>query len=268
MSKLADVFAHNRAERKGTFIPFITLGDPTSEHTLKIASVLSNAGSDVLELGLPYSDPVADGPTIQQSYTRSLARGMTPDLAFPLLSKIHNATKKPLVILTYYNIVLQRGLDKFFADAVTSGVVGVVIPDLPVEEAAEALQASRSRGVDIVFLVAPTTDESRLIKIANAGSGFLYVIALFGVTGARESLTDITKSTVTRISKFTKGKIPIAVGFGISKPSHAREVMASGADGVIVGSALLDIIQRQQDLEASLKELDRFVVEMKAATTL
>jgi tryptophan synthase alpha chain len=265
MNSIDEVFKRAGGKKEGVFIPFITLGDPNMNFTLDAVKTLAENGADIIELGIPFSDPIADGPTIQASSQRALNGGMNTDIAFDLVSKIREFTDIPLIFLTYYNLVLQRGLSKFFGDANKNGVQGIVIPDLPVEEASPALKHARENNVHIIFMVAPTTNETRFHKILEVAGGFLYFMAVLGTTGAREKVEKITAETLFRILPISN--VPIAVGFGISKPEHISKLLKIGANGVIVGSAIIRIIQNNlNDLENALNEIGIYVKQLKNAT--
>ena len=261
--KLKEKFSELRKRDEGALIGFVTAGDPTPELTVDIVNSLIRGGIDIIELGLPFSDPIADGVIIQKASERSLSEGMNPDLYFEIAKKIEGI---PKVCLTYYNLVLQRGLENFVRDCLRSGIDGLIVPDLPIEEATPLLNACDKYNVNLIFLVAPTTTEERLKKILHVSKGFLYVVSLLGVTGAREKLSESVKPLLSRIRK-SSSQIPLAVGFGISKPEHIREVLMAGADGAIVGSAFVRIIEKNlDDKERMLSELEEFTRELKEAT--
>lgn len=261
MSKIEEKFEELKKKREGALIGFITAGDPEPKQTLRIVHSLIRGGVDIIELGLPFSDPIADGIVIQKASERALKAGMNPDLFFELAKKIQGI---PKVCLTYYNLVLQRGLKKFVQDCQRAGFSGIIVPDLPIEEAKPLLNFCQK--IDLIFLVAPTTTEERLRKILKISRGFLYVVSLLGVTGAREKLSPIIKPLLAKIKKFSF-KIPLAVGFGISKPEQVRELLLAGADGVIVGSAFIKIIERNLDQKKKmLFELENFTRKLKRAT--
>ena len=267
MKDLEETFRELKRRGEGAFIPFITLGDPEPEFTPRLAEAILENGCDILELGIPFSDPVADGPTIQASSDRALRSGMNPKLAFSLAGKIRRSTDKPLVFLSYYNIVLQHGVDAFFKDMEDVGVQGIIIPDLSIEEADQTLESAEAHNRDLIFLVAPTTTEDRLERILAEARGFLYLVSLLGVTGARGTLQDITKETLGRVKRHLKGEIPVAVGFGISKPRHVREIIEAGADGAIVGSSIIDLLAKNlEDRQRALREISDYAREMKDAT--
>jgi len=264
MMKIQEKFSELKNKKEGALIGYVMAGDPSPEPTVDIANALIKGGVDILELGLPFSDPIADGPTIQKSGGRALKAGMNSDIYFDIVKKIDS--KIPLVCMTYYNLILQRGLDKFTKDCKDSGISGLIVPDLPIEESDPLLQECKNSGIDLIFLVASTTTEERMKKILESATGFLYVVSLLGVTGARDNLSDSIKPTLDTIRKQNPA-IPIAVGFGISKPEHVKDVLGSGADGVIVGSAFIRIIADNLDnKEKILPELEEFAKKLKDST--
>lgn len=264
MMRISEKFKELREKDEGALIGFITVGDPRPEDTVDIANSLISGGIDILELGLPFSDPIADGPTIQRASERSLRNGINPDIYFEIVKKIDN--KIPKVCLTYYNIVLKRGLEKFAQDCKDSGILGLIVPDLPIEEAEPLLRECKRNHIDLIFLVAPTTTEERLQKIFKKASGFLYVVSLLGVTGTRKEFSKTIKPTLEKIKK-SDPKIPLAVGFGISKPEHVEKVMRAGAQGAIVGSAFIRIIEKNLDDRKKMQfKLKRFAYDLKKAT--
>ena len=267
MSDLTKVFKRLKAQGDGALIGYVTAGDPKPELTPKIAEALVKGGVDIIELGVPFSDPIADGPTIQAASVRALQAGTTPKMVLGIAGEIKRKQSVPVVILTYFNPVFRMGVENFFRLAKSFGVDGVVVPDLPVEEAEAYREAAETCGVDTIFLAAPSTSNERLGKIVACTSGFLYVVSHFGVTGAREALEDSTVQLIKRITPFTKEKLPLAVGFGVSKPEHAKRIIDAGADGVIVGSAFVNIIQkRQNDVDRMLEELEVAARKLKNAT--
>ena len=267
MGDLTKVFKRLKAQGDGALIGYVTAGDPKPELTPKIAEALVKGGVDIIELGVPFSDPIADGPTIQAASVRALQAGTTPKMVLGIAGEIKRKQSVPVVILTYFNPVFRMGVENFFRLAKSFGVDGVVVPDLPVEEAEAYREAAETCGADTIFLVAPSTSNERLGKIVACTSGFLYVVSHFGVTGAREALEDSTVQLIKRITPFTKEKLPLAVGFGVSKPEHAKRIIDAGADGVIVGSAFVNIIQkRQNDVDRMLEELEVAARKLKNAT--
>ena len=269
MSAIKAAFEKTKARGKGALIGYVTAGDPKPELTIQIADVLIKGGVDILELGLPFSDPIADGPTIQAASVRALAAGTTPAKVLEIARQVRRSHDVPVVIMTYYNPVFKMGLKKFCSLAQESLVDGVIVPDLPVEESDDYRKAAALARLDTVFMAAPSTTNERLEKIVAASSGFLYLVSHFGVTGARTAIEDSTIKLVKRVLPFTAVKVPLAVGFGVSKPEHVARLIGAGADGVIVGSAFINIIQRNQsNVSASLEELQSVAMKLKAATKL
>ncbi len=267
MRMIAETFLRLRMRKEGALIAYVTAGDPTPEHTPRIVEALVDAGADIIELGIPFSDPIADGPTIQAATLRALKAGTTPKKVLRIVEEIRKENRVPIVILSYYNPIFQMGLKSFFEYAQASGVNGVIVPDLPVEEACEYKEIAEVYGVDTIFLAAPSTSIERLRKILEYTSGFLYLVSIFGVTGARDKLQDMTIKLIKRVLPTTRGKIPLAVGFGISKPEHVRAVIKNGADAAIVGSGFVRIIEREcNKVDEMLKELREYASLLKKAT--
>jgi len=249
-------------------IGFITAGYPTAEDTPKIADALIKGGVDILELGLPFSDPIADGVTIQRASEMSLRAGMDTDIYFNLATGIKGVDK---VCLTYYNLVLQRGLEQFVSDCESAGIGGMVLPDLPVEESKPLLNICEGYETDLIFIIAPTTTAKRMTKILDAAAGFIYVVSLLGVTGARDKISDAIQPLIGTIrdQEISMGKaVPLAVGFGISKREHVRTV-CEFADGAIVGSAIIKLIEQELDSkEQMLIKIEEFASSLKAGTKI
>ncbi len=245
MSRIAATFAQLQARGRKALIPYITLGFPRRESGLELVPALVQAGADLVEVGVPFSDPLADGATIQAAAQQALANGMTPQLALEQVRTLREqGVTVPLIWMGYFNPILQMGLETFAQQAAQAGLDGVIVPDLPVEEAGPLQAALGRHGLDLIFLVAPTTDDRRLAAIAQRASGFLYLVSITGVTGARDRLPPDLPDLVARVRRHTR--LPVVVGFGISRPEHARTV-GHLADGVVVGSALLRAIAQAQD---------------------
>jgi tryptophan synthase alpha chain len=267
MSDLIRTFQRLKEQGDGALIGYLTAGDPHPELTPMIAEALVKGGVDIIELGVPFSDPIADGPTIQAASVRALQAGTTPKMVLSIAGKIKRKEGVPVVLLTYFNPVFRMGVEKFFRLAKSYGVDGVVIPDLPVEEAEAYRQAAENCGVDTIFLAAPSTSSERLSKIVACTSGFLYVVSHFGVTGARQTVEESTIRLIKRVLTYTCGRVPLAVGFGVSKSEHAKRIIEAGANGVIVGSAFVNIVQkRQADIGRMLDDLEAAARELKNAT--
>lgn len=259
MGRIEEVFAE---VNRPAFIGFVVAGDPDENTSLRIARALISGGTDILELGVPFSDPVADGPTIQKADERALAAGTTPDTVFDIVREIRKESEIPIVFLTYYNIVHHRGIERFYHDAHDAGVDGILIADMPVEEAEEICAVASRSGIDSIFLVARTTSDDRIVKIAKKARGYLYLVAAFGVTGVREEISAGAIDLLHRVRRHTV--LPLAIGFGISTPAHAQICARAGADGVIVGSAIVEIVERNlQDTDIMDRELKNFISAMK-----
>jgi tryptophan synthase alpha chain len=259
MGRIEKVFA---AVKRPAFIGFVVAGDPDKGTCIRIARALIAGGTDILELGVPFSDPVADGPTIQKADERALAAGTTPDTVFDIVREIRRESEVPIVFLTYYNIVHHRGIERFYHEANDAGVDGILIADMPVEESEGVCAVASRYGIDPVFLVAQTTSDDRIRKIASKARGYLYLVAAFGVTGVREQVSEGAIDLLHRVRRHTA--LPLALGFGISTPAHARICARAGADGVIVGSALVGIVERKlDDPDAMERELKEYVSSMK-----
>lgn len=218
-------------------IPFITAGDPDLDTTAKALHILDRSGADVIELGVPYSDPLADGPVIQAAATRALQRGVRLDAVLEMLKTVSPQLQAPVILFTYYNPILNRGIETFFTQIAEVGVKGLVVPDLPLEEVQTVLQSANQAGVEVTLLVAPTTPKHRIEIIAQQSQGFIYLVSVTGVTGMRTALEGRVQTLLTDLKGVTDK--PIGVGFGISQVGQAKQVMEWGADAVIVGSAFV-----------------------------
>jgi len=255
MSNIAKAFQNGKA-----FIGFVTGGDPSIEKTKEFALEMIRAGADLVEIGIPFSDPIAEGPVIQEANIRALSNGATVEKMFSLVQDLRKETKVPIVFLTYLNPVFHYGYDAFFKKASLCGLDGIIIPDLPFEEQAEVREAASQYGVDLISLIAPTS-QARIKEIAANASGYIYLVSSMGVTGVRSEITTDLDSIVKTIRSVTK--VPVAIGFGIHTPSQAAQ-MAQMADGVIVGSAIVKIIAEHGEEAGS--HVYRYVKEMKEAT--
>lgn len=264
MNTIKSVFEKQKQLGNGCLIGYVTAGDPTPERTPEIADALIRGGVDILELGLPFSDPIADGPTIQNASLRALKAGTTPIRIVEIAKEIKAKHDIPVVIMTYYNPVFKFGVERFLAAAKEAGVDGFIVPDLPVEEADEYRKAAKAAKLDTIFLASPATSKERLTKIVDTSSGFLYLVSRFGVTGAQSAIADTTVELVKKVQPFTAGKVPLAVGFGISKPEHVKSVINAGANAAIVGSAFINIIEKNN--KDMLEELEKTAAALKSAT--
>jgi tryptophan synthase alpha chain len=240
MSRLSDAFARTKNENRAAFIAYLCAGDPDFETSLAACRTLISAGVDVLELGAPFSDPLADGLANQLAAQRALVAGMTTARVFDLAKRIRVSTAVPLVLYTYYNLVFAHGIEAYVGAAKAAGIDALLVLDLPPEEAGELLTVCRSHDIGMVFIVAPTTPPARMAKICAAATSFIYYVSREGVTGVRDQLATGIAAAVAQIKQHTK--LPVAVGFGISTRAQVAEV-AAHADGVVVGSALVNIIK-------------------------
>lgn len=240
------VFERARAEGRLAFMPYLTAGYPTAEATVELGATLAAHGADLLEMGVPFSDPLGDGPTIQRSSTVALQNGMTVSGALALARALTARTGTPLVLMGYYNPILRYGLDRFCAEAGAGGVGALIVPDLPLEESDELRACCAAHGLHLVYLLAPTSTEARIRGVAERANGFIYCMAVTGVTGARSELAADLGDFLARVRALTP--LPLVVGFGISRPEHL-ERLRGHADGAIVASALIDLIDRTPEAE-------------------
>jgi len=248
--------------KRAALIPFFVIGDPDFATSLSIVKTAIDAGADVLELGIPFSDPIADGPTIQKADIRALRSGITVAKALDFIREVKKYKDVPIGLLMYYNLVYQYGTEKFFSDFHEAGVNSVLIADLSIDDADEIAAPAKRTGLDTVFMVTPNTDEERMKLIASKTTGFIYTVSLLGVTGSRESLSDAVEGLVSRLKKITD--VPVCVGFGVSKPEHAATIAQAGANGVIIGSKIVDMIEKNLDnKEKLLSEILKFLKDVK-----
>jgi len=260
---LEEKFRELKERREGAHMPHVYYGDPNEEFSLKLIKNLVENGADLIEFGIPFSDPTADGATFQAVCERALKKGMTPAKCIQGIKKLRRSGLKiPLVVTTYYNIPYVTGIETFLREIKKAGAQAIIVPDLPVEEANVLLNEGKKRDVHVIFQVTPTTTEDRLKKIADIASGFLYVIGVEGVTGARKSLADSTLKLVNRVRRHTD--VPILAGFGISKREHAAAVVSAGADGAVAGSAYAEIYKKNlEEPEETLPKIARLAMEIK-----
>ncbi len=249
---------------RAALIPFFVIGDPDYQTSVAIVKTAIDAGADILELGVPFSDPIADGPTIQKADIRALRSGMTVRKALQFVREIKQYRDIPIGLLMYYNLVYRYGTEKFFKDFHKAGVNSVLIADLSIDDADEIAAPAAAAGVDTVFMVTPNTDTERMKLIASKTTGFIYTVTVLGVTGSREKLSAAAGDLVGRLKKLTS--VPVCVGFGISKPQHAKAVASAGADGVIIGSRIVQIIEENLDSrEKILSEVSTFLSDVRRA---
>ena len=266
MSRYTKLFNQLKKSKEKALIPFVVAGDPNYKISLEIVKTIISAGADILELGFVFSEPIADGPTIQTAGIRALRSGVNTDKNFNFIKQIRKFNDKiPIGILIYANLIFQRGINKFYADAAKAGIDSVLVADLPIEEADDYIKAARKHKVDTIFILSPLTSNERLKKITKKTKGFVYVVSRLGVTGAKADLQEGTLKLLRRIRP--KTKLPLCVGFGISKPEHVKAVCKAGANGAVVGSAVVSIIEKNlRNKKAMLKKIGNYIGIMKNAT--
>ena len=255
-SRIGKTFKRLKKEGKKAFIPYIMAGDPSVEKTKEVVLLFEECGADIVEIGVPFSDPLADGPTIQRASERALKNGVTLRRVISCVKDLREITQIPIVLMTYFNPVFKYGVEHFVKDAKDSGVDGVIIPDLPPDEAADFIKLSRAATLDTIFLLAPTSTADRIEKVARASSGFIYYVSITGITGADLLLDGSMEVLIEEIRKYTNR--PIAVGFGVSTPFQASAV-AKVSDAVIVGSAIVKRLHESPD------ELKHYLTSLREA---
>ncbi len=258
MSKIKEKFAELEAKNQKALISYIMVGYPNDNTTIQAVRGLVKGGIDIIELGFPFSDPLADGPVIQNASTVSLGKGTNISKFFNVVKKIRKETDVPLVLMTYTNILYHKGYAQFIKDAKKAGIDGFILPDMSIEESKEYLKAAKNKA-DTIFLISPNTTKSRIKKIANATSGFLYLVAVYGTTGVKTGIKNYTLQAIREVKKQTNGKIPVGVGFGVSTPEDVKKYIKSGADAVIVGSAYLKLIEKTpvNQIESKIKSFTK-----------
>ena len=253
MNRIAQALLSRKA-----LISYVTVGYPSIEATLKVVPLLADNGCDIIELGIPFSDPLADGATIQKASFHALQNGVTTQLCLDTAKSLCQVVKTPLVFMTYYNPIHHYGVERFCAACVTSGIDGLIIPDLPPDEGAELERITRKHGIDLIYLLAPSSTDVRIRLVGEHSRGFIYLVSITGVTGARESLPSTLKTFVSRVRKSTDK--PLCIGFGISTPEQAKQV-AQIADGVIVGSRLIQLMET----DTSMAKVSAFIRTLRQA---
>lgn len=264
MSRIDKCFARLKASGEKALVCFVTAGDPNLETTRQVVLEIEKAGADIVELGVPFSDPIADGPSIQASSMRALESGTTVPKVLDLVREIRKESELPLLLMTYYNLVEHYGLARFAHDAAEAGVDGMILSDLIPEEAKDWKSVADPSGINTIFLLAPTSTEPRIREVASLASGFIYCVSRTGVTGAQMEMAQGVRELVDRIR--AGSNLPVAVGFGISKPEHVREVCGY-ADGAVVGSVLVNLIAEKAGSPSLLDEVRHLVSALKAGTT-
>lgn len=262
MTSISQCFQTLRSRQQRAFIPFITAGDPDLETTAEALRILDRNGADMIELGVPYSDPLADGPVIQAAATRALAKGVNLKQVLEMIESVRPDLQAPIILFTYYNPILNLGIKPFLKQISQVGVRGLVVPDLPVDESTELLETAASIGVEVILLVAPTSSKERIEMIAQKSQGFIYLVSVTGVTGVRSQVQGRVKNLLEQMHQMTDK--PISVGFGISDSQQARQITDWGADGVIVGSAFVKRLAQGSPKEG-LQAIESLCRELKGA---
>ena len=267
MTRISETFAQLNKKDEGALIAYLTVGYPNLKQTPRLIGALIEGGADIIELGIPFSDPIADGPTIQNAVMHSLASGTRPLDALEIARAVHEKHDTPLVLMTYFNPIYRVGLQKFLSLAKNSGISGIIVPDLPVEESKDYKKECVATDIDTIFLASPSTHPERLKQILAETSGYLYLISLYGVTGVRLAVSQSALTLIKEYRAIVEESIPLAVGFGVSKPDHVGKMINAGADGAIVGSAFVKIIsENSRNMPRSVKKLGGLVRTMKKAT--
>ena len=244
MSRIKNKFLELKQKNEKALIAYIMVGYPNEKTTMSAINGLIKGGADIIELGFPFSDPIADGPVIQNASNISLNKGIKINNYFQIIKKIRKQTEIPLVLMTYTNILYHKGYNKFMQQAKAAGIDGFILPDMAIEESMNYLDAARKNKLDTIFLISPNTSTARIKKILNATTGFLYLVSMFGTTGMQTKIQKYTIDAIKKTKKTVNGKKPIGVGFGVSTPKDAKKFVTLGADAVIVGSAFLRLIEK------------------------
>jgi tryptophan synthase alpha chain len=265
LSEITETF--DRLHGQGALVAYVMAGDPTPSLSRKVVEAVIAGGADIVELGVPFSDPMADGRSIQEAAARALSSGTRPSEVLEMVREVKRRHDIPVAIMTYYNILYSPGLEKFFQSARRAGVDGIIVPDLPLDETADYSRVAMKNGIDTILLAAPTTPPQRMRSLVEHSSGFLYLVSLLGVTGARSDLAASTVDLVRRAKTYTKDKIPLGVGFGISTPEHVRSVIRAGADAAIVGSGIVNKVAAYDGRHrAMLEDVENYVRSLKTGT--
>ena len=265
MSKIKNKFLDLKSKNQKALIAYVVAGYPNENETLSAIRGLVKGGADIIELGLPFSDPLADGPVIQNASYIALQKGINLSKFLSLVKKIRKETDLPLVLMTYTNLLYKQGYDRFIALAKKAGIDGFILPDMAIEESGEYLKAIHKNKADSIFLISPNTTSKRIKKIVSVSSGFLYLVSVFGTTGKQQKIQQYTIDVIKNTKKLVNGKIPIGVGFGVNTPQQVKFFIQQGADAVIVGSAFLRLIGKVPPKKIE-PEIAQFTRSLKAAT--
>ncbi|MCM2679487.1 tryptophan synthase subunit alpha [Echinimonas agarilytica] len=267
-NRYEDMFKRLNAKNQGAFVPFVTIGDPNPELSLDIIRTLVTSGADAIELGIPFSDPLADGPTIQGATIRALDSGTTPKVCFDIIEKIRaEFPELPIGLLMYANLVFARGIDSFYQQCAQAGVDSVLVADVPIEMSAPFADAAKANNVDAIFIAPPNADDAAMAELARLGSGYTYLLSRAGVTGAETEAGMPITALLDRLKQYDAP--PPLLGFGISRPEQVKEAIESGAAGAIAGSSVVKVIEHNvDDGKALLENMAQYISSMKAATQL
>ncbi|BDC36373.1 MAG: tryptophan synthase subunit alpha [Candidatus Methanoliparum thermophilum] len=263
--RISEKISESKERNEGVLVSFIIAGDPDKEDTIEYLYALDES-SDIIELGIPFSDPVADGRTIQEGYVRALKNGFKVSDVFDIVKKFRERSDTPIVLMTYYNIVYIRGLEKFLKEAKSVGVDGLIVVDLPVEEGKEYIKCCKNLDLDTIFLIAPNTSRDRIVDIDNSTTGFIYLISLYGTTGVRNTVSNEALELLKRTKDICRN--PLFVGFGISNQEQVASLVKAGTDGVVVGSTFVDLIGSGKNKEDVILKLKEKAKELKSALYL
>ena len=265
MSRIKNKFQDLRSKNQKALIAYVMAGFPSEKGTISAVRGLVKGGADIIELGMPFSDPLADGPVIQNAGFHALQKGMNFDRFLSIVKKIRIETDIPLVLMTYTNLLYKQGYEKFISIVKSAGIDGLILPDMSIEESNDFLKAAKKHKIDTIFLISPNTSPERIKKIADTSSGFLYLVSVFGTTGGQQQFQDYTTHAIKNAKKILAGKIPLGVGFGVSNPEQVRFIIKSGADAIIVGSAFLRLMGKAP-VEKIEGKIESFTKSLKKAT--
>ncbi len=265
-NRISEKFSELAKKGESALICYIVAGYPDTRTSKQVINALVKGGADIIEIGIPFSDPIADGPTIQTASNMALRKGMTPEKALQLVRSVRKEHPNlPLLAMTYSNILVRAGVEKFMAQSKKCGLDGFILPDMPVEEGDTYSSTASKLNLATVFLVSPNTSKARLRKLVASTSGFLYVVSVYGTTGARNSFQKYTLNTIREVKQVAGVKVPVAVGFGISRPAQAKSIIAAGAEAIIVGSAIINKLSDPSCNKMLLPDLQNFAKSMKNA---
>ena len=265
MSRIKNKFQDLRSKNEKALIAYVMAGFPSEKDTISAVRGLAKGGADIIELGMPFSDPLADGPVIQNAGFQALQKGMNFEKFLSIVKKIRKEIDIPLVLMTYTNILYRHGYEKFISIVKNAGIDGLILPDMSIDESGDFLKAARKYKMDTIFLISPNTSPERIKKISGNSSGFLYLVSVFGITGGQQQFQNYTTHAIKNAKNTLAGKIPLGVGFGVSNPDQARLIIKSGADAIIVGSAFLRLIENTAASKIEGK-IESFTKTLKKAT--